>query len=80
MTEFGDDSRNNFSILMLANQHVRARPPVADRDHELLGMPEGQNNVASAPIERVDFFVAVRLRTHGRRDAPNQRCADWRQQ
>jgi hypothetical protein len=80
MTEAGDDAGNDFSITVLTDQNMRPRSAIPRRNHELLGMPKGQDDVASAPIEGVDFFVAARLRTHGRRDAPYQRGADWRQQ
>jgi hypothetical protein len=65
---------------VLTDQNMRPGSAIPRRNHELLGMPEGQDDVASGPIKGVDPFVAPRLLTHGRRDAPNQRGADWRQQ
>lgn len=65
MPEFGNDSRDNFSILVLADQHVRAGSTVADRDHELLGMPKGQDDVAAITVQRIDMLLPLRFDTHG---------------
>src|SRR5262245_1693286 len=80
MTEARNDASNDLAVAVLTDQNMRPRTAIPRRNHELLSMPEGEDNVASAPIEGVDLFVAARFRTHGRRDAPNHRCADWRQQ
>ena len=80
MTEAGNDACNDFAIAVLTDQNMRPCSAISRRNHELLGMPEGQDNVASAPIEGVDVFVAARFWTDGRRDAPKQGSADWRQQ
>jgi hypothetical protein len=46
----GDDPGDDFPIAMSADEHMSTGPPIADRNHQLLGMPEGQNNVAPLPI------------------------------
>ena len=57
MPESCDDAGNDFSILMLADQHVRTGSPVADRNHELLGVPKGQNDIATVAIENFHVFL-----------------------
>jgi len=64
MSECGNDPRNDLSILMLADQHVSARPSVAERNHELLSVPEGQDNVLALLIQRIHLFVPARLDPH----------------
>jgi hypothetical protein len=80
MTEAGNDAGDDLAIAVLTDQNMRANSAMPHWNHELLGMPEGEDNVASASIESVDLFMTARLRTHGRCDAPKQRGADWRQQ
>src|SRR5690348_11697282 len=80
MTEVGNDAGNDLAIAVLTNQDISPRSPIPRRNHELLGMPEGEDNVPSAPIHGVDLFMAAGLGAHGRRDAPHQRGPDWRQQ
>jgi hypothetical protein len=50
MTKPRDDPRDDFPITMLADQYMGTSSPIADRDHQLLRMPEGQNNVAPFSI------------------------------
>ena len=80
MTETGNDASNNFAIAMLANLNMRPGSAISDRNHQLLRVPEREDDVASALIEGVNRFMTTRLTMHGRRDASNQRSADWRQQ
>lgn len=44
MTEPGDDAGDNFSVAMLTDQHMRPGSTVPERNHQLLGMPKGQND------------------------------------
>ena len=46
MTEAGDDSSNDLAIAVLADQNMRPGPAIPRRNHELLSMPEGEDNVA----------------------------------
>jgi hypothetical protein len=46
MTEAGDDSSNDLAIAVLADQNMRPCPAIPRRNHELLSMPEGEDNVA----------------------------------
>lgn len=59
-----NDARDDFSITMLADQHMGARSPIADRDHELLGVPKRQNNVVPVPIQCIDRFMPTGLTAH----------------
>ena len=79
MPEFGNDARNDFSILMLADQHVRAWASITDRNHELLRMPKRQNDIATLAIERIHMFVPLRIDTHGPTQSTNDCGADRRE-
>ena len=79
MPKFGNDPCNDFSILVLADQHVRAGAPVADWNHQLLGMPKRQNDVATVAIERIHVFLPLRFDTHGPTQSANDCGADRRE-
>jgi hypothetical protein len=78
VTKAGNHAGNDLTITVLTDQNMRPGSAIPNWNHELLGMPEGEDNVASAPVEGVNRFMTTRLPTHGRRDGPNQRSADWR--
>lgn len=80
MPELGNDARDNFSVAMTTDQHVGTRSSVADRNHQLLGMPKSQYNVATLPIQRIDGFMATRLTAHRTRHTANCGGSKWRQQ
>lgn len=75
MTESGDDASNNFSIPVLANEHMGTGSTVPERNHELLGVPEGQDDMPPLPIERIDRFLSTRLEPHAFPDPLNDRSA-----
>jgi len=78
MTEAGNHAGNDLAITVLTDQNMRPGSAIPHWNHKLLGMPEGEDNVASASVEGVNRFMTTCLPTHGRRDGPNQRSADWR--
>ena len=80
MAESRDDARDDFAVTMLADQHMRTRSAIPDRDHQLLGMPKSQNNVAAFTIQPIDRFMPARLAPHRPRDRSNQPGRDRRQQ
>lgn len=59
-----NDARDDFPIAMLADQHMGAGSPIADRDHELLGMPKCQYDVAPVSIQRIDRSMPTSLTSH----------------
>lgn len=79
MAESGDDPRDDFSVAMPADQYMRACPSIADRDHQLLGMPESQNDVSPVPIQRIDRFVTAGLKAHRTRNTADSRGSNRRQ-
>src|SRR6476469_5019090 len=54
-----NDPRDDFPIAMLANQHMGTGSSIPDRNHQLLGMPKGQDNVASFPVQPIERFVTA---------------------
>jgi hypothetical protein len=80
MTEPRNDARNDFSIAMLADQDMGARSPIADRDHELLGVPKSQNDMAPVPVECIDRLMTAGLTAHQSDDATNDSSPYRRQQ
>jgi hypothetical protein len=80
MTEPGDNAGDDFSVSMLADQHVRPRPPVAHRDHQLLGVPKGEHDVTSFLVQGIDRLMAPGLAAHGPKQDSDQGGRDRRQQ
>ena len=64
MPETGDDARDDLSVSMLTNQHRAAGASIPKGNHQLLSMPEGKNNMASVPIQRIHFLLAPRFDAH----------------
>lgn len=80
MPEPRDDPGDNFPIAMLADQHMGTGSSVPDRDHQLLGMPKSQDNVASFPVQPIERVVTASLTVHRACDAANDRSRHRRQQ
>jgi hypothetical protein len=79
MLEPSYDPSNQFSIPMLADQHVRLRSPIPQRGHELLRVPEGKNDVLASAVELVHLFAALRANPHAPPEQPDQSGANRRQ-
>jgi hypothetical protein len=75
-----NDPGDDFPIAMLANQHMGTGSSIPDRNHQLLGMPKGQDNVASFPVQPIERFVTARLTVHRACDAANDGGSDRRHQ
>jgi hypothetical protein len=80
MAEPGDNAGDDFSVSMLADQHVRPRSPIAHRDHQLLGVPKGKHDVTSFPVQGIDRLMAPGLAAHGPEQDSDQGGRDRRQQ
>lgn len=80
MPEPRNDARDDFSVAMLTDQYMGAPTPITDRDHQLLRVPKGKNDVAPFPIQRIDRLMSARLTTHRLRDSTNDRRGHRRQQ
>jgi hypothetical protein len=50
MPESRDDARDDFTILMLADQYVSPCSTIACRDHELLRMPKRKDDMPTLTI------------------------------
>jgi hypothetical protein len=72
MTEPRDDARDDFSIAVLADEHMGSRSPIADRDHELLRVPKGQNDVAPLSIQHIDRLMPSGFTAHRSSETPDQ--------
>jgi len=59
MTEPSNDARNDFSVSMLANQHMGPSTSITERDHELLGVPEDQDNMVAFLVQGIHGFMAA---------------------
>jgi hypothetical protein len=68
VTESGDNARDDFSVPVLTDQHMRTRSTIPEWDHQLLRMPESQNDVAPLPIKRVHLFMTLLVKTHSPSD------------
>jgi hypothetical protein len=64
MPEPRNDARDDLSVAMLTDQNMGTCASITDRDHQLLRVPKGKNNVAPFPIQRIDRLMPVRLTTH----------------
>ena len=65
MSESRDDPRDNFTILMLADQHVGPLSTISCRNHELLRVPKREDDVLALAIQRIHLLVALRIHLHG---------------
>lgn len=61
MAESCNDPGDDLTVAVLADQDMRALPTVAERDHELLGVPKRQDDMAPFPIQRIHGFMAAGL-------------------
>ena len=79
MPESRDDARDDFTILMPADQHVGPGPTIAYRDHELLRVPKREDDMAALTIQRIDLLVALRIHPHRPPQPSNHRSPDRRE-
>lgn len=79
MAKSRDDARDDFAVAMLADQHMGTRSAIPNRDHQLLGMPKGQNDVSTFAIQRIDRLMPTRLAPHRPRNCSNQAYRNGRQ-
>src|SRR5688572_405532 len=76
MPESSDDTRDDLTIPMLADQHVAPCSTIAYGDHELLCVPKREDDVPSLTIQLVHLFVALRLHPHRSPQPSNHRSPD----
>lgn len=79
MAEPGNDAGDDFSIAMLTDQHMRPRPAIPERNHQLLGMPERQNDGSLFAIQRIHRRMAALLQPHTSLDPTNHQRSERRQ-
>jgi hypothetical protein len=58
------DARNDFPILMLADEDVCARSPIGQRHHELASVPKGDNDAFALSVQPVNVLLAARFDPH----------------
>ena len=71
---------DQFAVLMLANEHVGARPPVPNRNHELSAVPERKNQLAPFTIQGVHMFSAAALEMEHPPEEANEHCPNRRKE
>jgi hypothetical protein len=64
MPESRDDTRDDLTILMLADQYIGPCATIAYRNHELLRMPKREDDMLTLTIQGIHLFVAPRLHPH----------------
>ncbi len=79
MPEPGNDAGDNFSVAMLADQHMRPRPAIPERNHQLLGMPESQDDGSFLTIQRIHRLIAALLKPHGASNPADDQGPERRQ-
>jgi hypothetical protein len=79
MTEPGNDAGDNFSVAMLTDQHMRPGPAIPEGNHQLLGMPEGQNDGSFLSIQRIHRLIAALLQPHTSLDPTDHQSSERRQ-
>ncbi len=80
VAESRDNARDDFAVAMLADQHMGTRSSIPDRNHQLLSVPKGQNNMATFTIQPIDRRMPARLVPHRPRNRSNQGSCNRRQQ
>lgn len=65
MPEPGDDAGNHFSVPMPADQDMRPGTAIPQRNHELPGVPEGQDDGLPTPMQGVHPFGPFCPDPHG---------------
>lgn len=79
MAEPGNDAGDNLSVAMLADEHMRPGPAISERNHQLLGMPERQDDGSLLAIQRIHRLIAALLQPHTSFDAANDQSSQRRQ-
>ena len=79
MPEAGDDPGDDLAVAVLTDEDVRAWPAVPEGNHQLLRVPEGQDDRPPFAIERIDRFRTALLEPHRPTDGADKRRADRRQ-
>lgn len=78
-SESFDDAINDFPVTMLADQNLGVEATVAQGYHQLLPVPECQDDIASFPVYSVNRFESMRLQGHRLAEKPNRSRAEKRQ-
>ena len=79
MTESRDDTRDDFPVPVLANQHVRAPSSIPHGDHELLGMPKCQDDGTPSLIQCIHRGMTLRLKPHRLGNRTDERSPNRRE-
>jgi hypothetical protein len=76
MPEPGHDARDHLAIAMPADQDMRPRAAIAQGNHELLGMPEGQDDGLPLAVQGIDLRLAPARQRHGPSEEPDHAGAE----
>lgn len=75
-----DDARNDFAVLVLADEDMRARAAIGQGHHELTGMPEGDNDTFAFMVQPVYMLLASCFDPHRAAQRSDHRHTGWREQ
>jgi len=74
------DPSNHFSIPMLADQNMSPQSAIAQRNHELLCVPESKDDVLTLAIQSVNLLLTFPGHRHSPTKQPDHPRPDRRQQ
>jgi len=76
MPEPGNDACDHFSIAMPADQDMRPRSTISQRNHELLGMPECEDDGLPPAMQGINLRFALGRQRHGPTEQPDHAGAE----
>ena len=80
MPKSGNKAGDNFPISVLTDQNLQTRTTVAEENHQLLRVPEREDDRLSLSIERIDRLIAALIQPHRPLDRANQQPPERGQQ
>jgi hypothetical protein len=80
VAETSNDPGDNFPVTMSADEHMATGSSIADRHHQLLGMPKRENAVLPLSIQPIERLMTTSLTVHRACDATNGGGSDGRQE
>src|SRR5690348_17102210 len=76
MAEMGDDRGDNLAVAVLADEHMAAGATIAKRNHQLLRVPEGENDIAAVAIVAVERLMPAGLQAQCAREQTDDQRGD----
>jgi hypothetical protein len=76
MAEAGNDAGDDFPIAMPADQNVRPLPAIAEGNHELMSVPEREDDGLPAAMQVIDRLLSPARQRHGPPQQPDHAGAE----